>query len=1051
MDRRDDMSGGTDEPAVRVISPDEDRPLQPPEPVHRRTPWLLPGTALLGLLAVFIVTTGPSEPTPTTTTQAPSISAVEPETIDLRTIDNTDHSLDWELVPFDDSADVNDLVYDDGLYLAGGASSEGATVWWSRGGSMWNPAITIHRPEGPSSIEEIVPWDGGFVALGGAGLDNRQVGIWTAEQPAQTWEYNGTLSSDSGPLVGLAAGQRLFAVTEDESGFAGWTSPDGVAWTRLGPLTGLADAAVYGLVSDGNSYYVFGSSRRGDGGGYPAVYRSEDGIVWGLVGLSDEPGVVTDIAVDRDRMVAVGQVPTRTPDRDSLAVSLWESHDGISWQQTALDSPELYAPNVSFTVTETAPGDNPTARLLVSDTAVTVTEGTTLHTEIGSVVVEDIIDLGVEIRGDGFSTLLRTNQTADYPGNFLAERIAVEGSRIAISGTGWWMAPQTVVWASGDGGSTWSRRILPAPAARSEISTNGGVVTMLTSGGDLTRAWRANWDPAIVEEAGVAVVEAYFDAINRGDTDLISSLLPAERSGTILSVPSLGDQDPGWWDDDGNLDRARIADTMAYLTALNTSISIDECSAQASFSTDRITVACLYTVTSDLLTALGIVDGAGRIDIVVRDDGAVRSAAIPPAGSESWWRSLSTLFRNADDDRALTFTAISAEEHLAATRDFVSGLLKPGETRTVDTALGTMEWSWLEPDEFSSMSGPSIVWSPVGYVLTGHSRTSEFTWEPQVYVSGDGLDWEQTELPEDIDEIWGVTAFADGVLAKVRLATNAVALVYFDGSDWTPIPFPVDVSVDYGPTDVGDDLALVLVWEINGDPSEDAVLLSVGPDLEVTEASLPPLPDSGTPRPWIELVAGDDGFAAFATDPLTGSVSVWTTDDGQEWVLLTETIALNNAQYISNPQRHAGRYFVVGPGMELQCVDTALGEECAFWAATWTSSDGAVWRQLATEDGGPVLATGIASGPLGLAAFGALDTGRPAWVYLSADGELWHVVEEISLLGDVDRWWWTATPAVGEDSIIAVGGSYRESITLDPDSYDTSDESFFMIVGRLVE
>jgi hypothetical protein len=98
-----------------------------------------------------------------------------------------------------------------------------------------------------------------------------------------------------------------------------------------------------------------------------------------------------------------------------------------------------------------------------------------------------------------------------------------------------------------------------------------------------------------------------------------------------------------------------------------------------------------------------------------------------------------------------------------------------------------------------------------------------------------------------------------------------------------------------------------------------------------------------------------------------------------------------------------------------------------------------------------VLATGITSGPFGLAAFGALDTGRPAWVYLSADGELWHEVEEIALLGDVDRWWWNSTPAVGENSIIAVGGSARENITLDPDTYEESDESFFMIVGRLVE
>jgi len=1012
-------------------------------------PWLLPGAVLLGLLTVFVAATRPTELTPTTTTAAPPIAAIEPENLDFRTVPENDGNLSWELVPFDDSAEVNDLVYEDGLYLAGGASDAGATVWWSRGGSMWNPAITIYRPDGPTSIEEIVAWNGGFVALGGAGLDNRQVGIWTSDHPAQTWDYHGILNPDAGQLVGLAAGSQLFAVTEDESGYAGWTSTNGLDWEHVGPLAGLTPGSASGLVGVDDTYYVFGLSTT-EQGVFQAMYRLENGALSFQVASFDEPGTITDVTVDGDHLMAVGHVPVESAGGYSLEPALWESPDGVSWRRLLLDTAAFSARDVSLTVTSTAPGNNPTAELRLSGTTVTVTEGTTLQTDFGSVVVEEIIDAGVEVRGLNYSNLLPTGVPRELPTTLLAQRIAVDGSRIVITGAmDGFAAPQTIVWASGDGGATWSREILPATSSSYHITTNGGVVAMLASGGDITQAWRATWDTTLVEEAGIALIEAYVGAINTGDTDLMLSLLPAESPGTPLDLPSLGNTDPGWWDDAGNLDRNRVTETMGYLTNLNTSVSIDECSASAALSTtNRVDAVCLYTVNSDLLSALGLTDGRGRADVRV-SGGVLAGVSVHPVGSETVWQQLATLLADADE---LVITTTSAVDHVAAAREYVSRLLQPGETKTVETLLGTMEWSWLEPEEFQSVLGPSITWSPLGYVLTGSLRTPSGPFEPVVYLSGDGLDWEQTELPDYIDEIWGVSAFGDGALANVRSAPDTDALVYFDGSDWTPIPFPVEGSVDYyDPAVVGDDLALVLAWELS-EVSQDAVLLSVGPDLKVTEASLPPLPDPGSSLRWIEIVAGDDGFAAFATDGLTGSVSVWTTDDGQEWVLLTETITLNNAQYISNPRHHAGRYFVVGPGVELQCTDTALGEECAFWSTTtWTSSDGAVWRQLTTESGGPVLATGITSGPFGLAAFGALDTGRPAWVYLSADGELWHEVEEIALLGDVDRWWWNSTPAVGENSIIAVGGSARENITLDPDSYDMSDESFFMIVGRLVE
>jgi len=1052
MNRGDDVSNDAGEPAVRVLAPDG-YPVEPGVSSSSMRRWLLPIGAVIGLLALFFGVTGPSDTATgatTTTSQTPPISAVEPETFDLRTASDSELTDGWRSMPFDDSATVADLIYADGVYLAGGASSDGAQVWWTHTGYDWSSTTTIDRPDASSAIQYIVPWKDGFVAIGSERFINNQVDIWTTTRPKESWEYHGRLEPDSGPAIGLAATSQLLALTEGEAGWMGWTSSDGVEWAPR-ELAGLANALLQGLTSDGDAFYAYGRSLEGSVP-LPAIYRSEDGISWQEVLQAEFPSIstVSDIGVADGRMVAVGYT---TSDESQSMIPLWETNDGVEWKRIAVDDPAILAQSVSFTVTGTTPGDYPTADLQVDTTTVTLTEGTTLDTDFGSVVVETIIDNGIEIRGDGFSEFLATHRTYFYPGDFIPMKVAVEGPRIAVVGDAYGMSePQPYIWTSMDFGKTWERNPLPAPRARAyQIVTEGDYLTLIASGGSDTSVWRARWNNDSLETSAVNAVSDLVSVINAHNAAAVVRALPAHITGLpTFEVPSLGHEDPAWWDGAGDLDLERVDDTIGYLAATNTDITINECEATVTLgSSDRADVVCLYTVNSDLLRLFGVVDGKGRLAATVRD-GALLEISIESSPSQTMWDTLAPRLM-ADSPDGISFSAATAQEHLEGARLYLEGLLQPGETTIVDTALGTMEWTWIAPDELSPVYESSVVWSQLGFTWFGSTESATTGIEPFVYNSTDGTTWEEAPVPDGATSLWQMHAFQDGLIGSMWNSAG-MELVYFDGSTWTPIPVPVeDPANAYFSVVTGTDTALLEVTEWSDAGITTNAVYMIDSELNLTGASEPPA-TADSPYPNVQFTPSDNGFVAIVTDMGTGSISVWVTATGQEWTLLTEKLALDNVGAIWSLQGHNGQYFVVGEGAELRCTDTTLGDECGFWLTVWDSPDGQEWHELRTTDGGLVTTSQIASGPLGLAAFGTRSpTGSASAVYVSADGSEWEEVEHLALMNTADTSWWDSAPAVGNDTIVLTGIIYSQSVTLDPDIYEGSDGQAFMIVGRLVD
>ena len=146
---------------------------------------------------------------------------------------------------------------------------------------------------------------------------------------------------------------------------------------------------------------------------------------------------------------------------------------------------------------------------------------------------------------------------------------------------------------------------------------------------------------------------------------------------------------------------------------------------------------------------------------------------------------------------------------------------------------------------------------------------------------------------------------------------------------------------------------------------------------------------------------------------------------------------------------HRDRYFVVGDGAELVCYETDYGEDCSTISQMWMSADGTQWQELLTTTGSAVAATDIGSGPLGLLAFGGEIGGeqQSRSLYVSGDGALWEEVPGLALLNPgKPMWWWTSRPAVGTDTVVLVGSSYREA-----ESGFNGEESPILIVGRLLD
>jgi hypothetical protein len=401
------------------------------------------------------------------------------------------------------------------------------------------------------------------------------------------------------------------------------------------------------------------------------------------------------------------------------------------------------------------------------------------------------------------------------------------------------------------------------------------------------------------------------------------------------------------------------------------------------------------------------------------------------------------------DVAAIEFSRSSAADHQAKAERLLAGVLSPGATTTVETPLGTMEWKWATGPQLGSTSLRSITWSDLGFVAVGYSEASSQEPSFSAWTSPDGDVWRQIDTPDSWDGLAEIQPFHEGLIATVY-GQATVELAYYDGSDWTMIPIadPDEASyLDVARVAVAGDRVMVISgwWQEDGFLLNQAAIL--GTDLIPQAVALPP--EESWAETNIQIAGSDEGFVLgtsswFPSDP---GLSIWYTADGLEWTVLAETGALEDAQFVWNLQQHRSRYFVVGEGTEMRCTASAAGENCVSLIQLWSSPDGVAWDRVITETGEPVSTYEIGSGPLGLIAFSQelADSTFPRSVYFSTDATTWTSAGDLTLLNPDAEWWYVDAPAVGIDTVLAVGSSFNAT-----NSQDQNDEPF-LIIGRLLD
>jgi hypothetical protein len=227
--------------------------------------------------------------------------------------------------------------------VAVGVDGIGAAVWTSPDGDTWS---RVSDPDGVmSGIQEmngIVVAGPGMVAVGSTSDDTGSTAaIWTSPDGIAWTRLPNTPETDTSEVHAtmnavIVGGPGLIAVgfvsDDDDFDAAVWTSPDGITWTRVphdegvfgGPDGQMMEAVTVG----GPGLVAVGQDYNGDGVG-AAVWTSPDGFAWTKVpsnqdtfGGSQARGMWGVIS-DGSALVAVGAVGSGS--------AIWTSPDGTLW------------------------------------------------------------------------------------------------------------------------------------------------------------------------------------------------------------------------------------------------------------------------------------------------------------------------------------------------------------------------------------------------------------------------------------------------------------------------------------------------------------------------------------------------------------------------------------------------------------------------------------------------------------------------------------------------------------------------------------------------
>lgn len=1063
MGNGDEPHEGGEPSRVRVLPSDGVLPLdtESSKPIGRtgRPPWGVPLVVGLVALGILLATFGGRGSPAVSTTQAPSIRGFEDEYIDLRPGNDT-QVRGWDQAGISENAvRVTDLAVSNNFVVTSDTGGSPA-VWISTTGGVWREPSQFQPPESEDvSIDHAVDWDGNVIALGAAGDGT---GIWRSDN-LYSWDYEEIGEAIS--IDAFVAGPRLLVIgTTDDGSQAAWVSHDGSVWTRLGELEGLDGVTVNVFATDGRWYYAGGAESCATGDCRPVVYRSTDGMAWeattgtGRDVLAAEPGAVRDIAAGTEGVYAVG-----TGANGEIAV--WHSADGSAWNRIAGEAPELSVSDTTIKLISTRPGANATADITIDEDHYTVGIGSRIATLSGEATVKQITETGIDVGYGESVASVALNGSITIPQAAAADHISVHGRRILMAGTITTNDREVpAAWTSIDSGQHWQLSVL-APTGGTTITaaiSKKYLVVVGTTPEDGYVVWHTAWDTSEAEADGLAALQDFVRLLNEREVDELIGALPEQRDAGAgsFSIPSLGAADLGWWDGNGDLDRAAVADTVDYLDAMNTDVQLDDCTAHSMLTDpDTIVADCAFSVSSDLLAITGFGDHVGRIEATL-PAASLETVAVRLDPYTQVWATLqmaaetvspterATLLTTDELGRSVLeprFDGETAAIHLEIARQFAAGQLRPGGTATVATALGTMEWQWLDlPVPVDYVESIAYLEAAGEFVLIGHGETDRLYEEMSVWTSRNGLVWQQRPGPTDLESIWDLRPIGDELVGEAW-AADAAILVFFDGTDWSRVTVGTADSGTYPSFDslaVSGDTALAILryWsETEGLIAEPQAWL-VGPDRTLQTAPPPPHPPSAEYP--VSVSGTDDGYILAVIDPEAAVTAMWHSEDGMSWSLLNDAVDFGDAQLFWGLQSHFGRYYLAGEAPE--CEGNGAENECRYAVSLWSSSDGAAWDRVTTSAGQPLGAQEIGSGPLGLVAIGQpySDDNQPRSLYLSADGTTWEQTAGFTVFDPTADWWWTSRPSVGTDTILIPGSSFQET---------TGADRSFLLVGRIVD
>ena len=220
--------------------------------------------------------------------------------------------------------------------IGGVPASEPAfsVIWSSADGIRWRQ---VERLDGVL-LETVASTGSTVIAAGGLGSavgGPHGVAIWTSTDGGSSWnELDGTDALGAASMAGMvSADHGLVAVgyaRNDPSAFdisaAVWTSPNGVAWTRI-PHSAPFESSGMRAVTIGSGAYVAVGSDHGAGRTRPAVWSSGNGTEWQRQRLQAEEGAMDGVTPVDGGFAAAGWAQSGGETR----LALWTSPDGVAW------------------------------------------------------------------------------------------------------------------------------------------------------------------------------------------------------------------------------------------------------------------------------------------------------------------------------------------------------------------------------------------------------------------------------------------------------------------------------------------------------------------------------------------------------------------------------------------------------------------------------------------------------------------------------------------------------------------------------------------------